>query len=166
MSTVVLSEPTRSVVQVNGISILYINQDGSVELPNAPVGTGANRVLTASQMPFSKEYTSAGQPIVPSSVVTLTHGLGTNPKLITAYLQCTSPNLNYAVGDKVCVPIGVIWPGADANTTGISVHFTPTSLSLAFAPRAGGTFFILDKTSGTLTPITNASWQLYIKAFA
>lgn len=114
---------------------------------------------------LSKYYESEEQIITAGGLLTLNHGLSNQPKLITACIKCTSPNLNYNVGDKVEVGINVIWPGADAATTGINVNATSSQLLVRYAPRSG-TFFILDKSTGALSSITNANWKLILRAWA
>lgn len=125
--------------------------------PSAPVisATGGS----------STPYVSPQQIITSGGSLSLTHGLADKPKIIQAALICIVSDAGYSVGDELAVPTGVIWPGADANTTGVSIQPTVTNLLVRFAPRAGGVFFILNKSTGALSTITNGSWRLVLRAW-
>ena len=46
-----------------------------------------------------------GQTITNAGLLTLAHGLSSEPKFMQAYLQCTTANANYSVGDKINFPL-------------------------------------------------------------
>lgn len=122
----------------------------------------SGEALVATLAALSKSYTSSGQTITAGGLLTLAHSFSEVPKLITAYLKCTTANLNYSIGDEVLVTL--------INNTGTNprqnvVYFDTTNIyfrasSLTFA------FVVSDKLSGANNGITNASWDLYVRAWA
>lgn len=109
---------------------------------------------------FAAAYESSGQTITSAGTLTLAHGLGAAPELIQLELKCTTTNLNYSVNDRV-----VIQSGMNTTNTGASITYDATNVYVTFGS-AGGAFTILDKSTGSTAQITNASWQLFVKAWA
>lgn len=112
---------------------------------------------------ITKSYASAGQTITQAGLLTLAHGLGVRPKIIRAYLQCTTDNAGYVIGDRVEVPLG--FDHNSAVVRGITVYFDTTNINVRYA-NSTNTFILLNKSSGDVATITNTSWQLYIEAYA
>lgn len=120
--------------------------------------------LPAANVPaLTKSYASTGQTITQAGLLTLAHSLGVRPKIIRAYLQCTTDNAGYVVGDRVEVPIG--FDHNSAVVRGITVYFDTTNINVKFA-NSTNTFILLNKSTGDVATITNTSWQLYIEAYA
>lgn len=156
------SNPAHALLVVNGLAIMKINQDGSVELPNAPVSTSGSRLLTANQTPFTKEYVSPELTITAGGLQTLTHGLGVSPKLVTATLVCKTAEAGYSVNDEVCVPVGPTL--TDTNLTrNLSVIKGTTSLAVKIA---ASLFVVMNQTTGTVSGIAAANWRLVVRAYA
>ena len=114
-------------------------------------------------LPFTAEYASTGQTISNAGLLTLAHGLGAEPKLVTAYIQCTSADNGYSIGDKVFVDLGN--QSTAANTRGAAFYFDSTNVYVRF-PNDTVSFLIANKSSGAGVAITNSNWQLYVRAFA
>lgn len=113
---------------------------------------------------LSKNYASAAQTITAGGALTLAHGLGVKPKIIAAYIKCTTGEAGYSIGDELELPLGV---HGDGLSVGISVIADATNITIRMGNNAGASFGIINKTTGagaSLT-ITNTSWQLYIKAW-
>lgn len=121
MSTAIKSEPTRSVVEVNGVAVMYINQDGSIEAVSPPATPSGNQLVAMSQSKIisaTAQNTTSGTFIDFSSIpswakrVTVmlsgvsTNGvgryaitLGTSAGLVNSgYLGCTAYSVNSGVG--------------------------------------------------------------------
>jgi len=111
----------------------------------------------------ARPYESSGQTITSAGSLTLAHSLGATPKRIAAYIKCTSGEANYSVGDEYPIPIGITMRGT-TQAIGFSVVVDATNIKVRFADDTKP-IFINDKTTGTSFNCTNASWQLYIRAW-
>ncbi len=135
------------------------------------VATGnANEVLTSNgagaaptmKTLFSGAFTSTDQTITAAGLLTIAHGLGAIPFDYTIDLVNTSAEFNYSVGDTV-KPQTMQYSIA-GNGKGVSIVPDATNLVIRFG-NDGNTFNILNKTTGVEQEITNASWDLRIKAW-
>ena len=110
---------------------------------------------------FSKSYVSPQQTIAAGGALSLTHGLGELPKIVTAVLVCTTAEHGYSINDQVIVGYG------PQNTVdnGIAVIIGTTAVDVKFGA-AASSLRVLHKTAGTNQGITNASWRLVIRAYA
>lgn len=91
-----------------------------------------------------------------SSAITQAHGLGVRPKFVKLFLECTTAQAPYAVGDRV--PADNIQHAAGAAVT---VRFNATSVianTHATAPHMGN-------AAGAYITITPASWKLIAQVF-
>ncbi|WP_210236051.1 hypothetical protein, partial [Mesorhizobium sp. M1D.F.Ca.ET.234.01.1.1] len=66
------------------------------------VNAGATAPQWAT-LPFTKSYDSGNQTITAGGSLTLAHGLGSQPKLILAYLKCVTGEQNYTAGDELLI---------------------------------------------------------------
>ena len=113
---------------------------------------------------LSNEFVSAQQTITAGGALTLAHGLGAQPKLYAAFLQCTTAELGYSIGDEVAINPGV----SLSNTTldrGLSIVPDATNINVRFGSQAAS-IGIIRKDTGGSTPATNASWRLVVRAWA
>lgn len=127
------------------------------------VPTSNGTTLAYATPIFSKAYASTGQTISAAGALTLAHSLGAAPKAIFAYIKCTSGEHGYSVGDELFVNIGVN-PTAGADR-GMAVKRDATNILIKFTSTAEA-FSIFDFSTGAIAGITNASWQLYVLAYA
>ena len=108
-------------------------------------------------------YESSGQTISSAGLLTLAHGLGATPKRVFTYIKCTSAEGNYSVGDEY-----PIYPGISMRGTSQAINFgmtlDSTNIKVRFADDTKP-IWINDKTSGASFNATNASWQLYVRAW-
>ena len=118
---------------------------------------------TSLSVPFKKIYQSTGQTITSAGLLTLAHGLGEAPKLITAYIKCTSADAGYAVNDEVMVTLVVNTSPSNGRAQG--VYFDATNIYIRFSDETT-VFRIGNKTTGNATGPDNADWDLYIVAWA
>lgn len=157
MTTALRSEPTRAVVVVDGNDRLYINADGSMELASPAANPTGNKIPTAGQLPFTKEYASAEQTVTAGSVNVLAHGLGVTPKLVRPVLVCKVAEGGYAVGDEVDAhhdSVGSVYNyGVGRNATSLRAICGSSGIAL------------LNATGGYVT-LTPANWRLLVRAWA
>lgn len=111
---------------------------------------------------FSTGFLSADQTITFAGTLTIAHGLGAIPKVVTGFLKCTTAELGYSIGDIVCIPIGQ--NGATASS-GASVNIDATNLVVRYGS-SGNPISILHKTTGSASNITTANWTFHMRAFA
>ncbi len=115
--------------------------------------------VNGAALPFTRSYQSGELLCNQNGTGTLSHGLGTRPKLYGSYLICKTAQLGYSVGDEV--PID---SGGDNNNFGITVATTGAS-SLSWIVGDGG-IRVLNKSTGIMTSITPASWRHIARAWA
>lgn len=137
----------------------------SDRLPVGVVGKDVVAAVTqeaaraAIGVPLSKGFTSAEQALTSAGLVTVTHGLGSVPKLLTGELVCKVADAGYAVGDIVDYPLS---HQGSAGYYGVSARKTATEVAV----RIGGNITLLHATSGAWLTITLANWRLVIRAWA
>ena len=127
--------------------------------PSVPAVGG--EVPCASQLPFTKEYVSPEQVITAAGSLTLAHGLGVTPKLWQRQLVCKVAEAGYSVGDVSDVS------GTQEAGTSYGVTVTPDATNLVCRyGNTGTTFFLIHKTTGVASSLTNANWRLIVRAWA
>ena len=114
-------------------------------------------------IPFGKSFESAQQTITAAGSLTLAHSLGTTPKLFQAFLQNTTGELGYSIGDEVA--INPATNAASGTNTGTSLVPDATNINVRFGS-GGAVFVIINKTTGASANITPASWALVVRAWA
>lgn len=125
-------------------------------------GTVTNKAIAPDALlaaiGFSNLYTSPAQTITAAGALTLAHGLGRMPKLITVKLKCTSAELGYSINDE-------IWVGQNTGATrGVTIVADATNLNIRYDDSVN-TFGVHHFTTGAETSITNASWQAIFYAW-
>lgn len=142
---------TRGFPEAPIADVVRVNADNTVEFPGGIKGG------------FSKEYVSPEQTIVAGGLLTLAHGLGSKPKLVTGTLVNVTTDGNYVPGDEVQVTLDN--QGTNSLTWGASVVTTATDLQVRPSATAGS-FILLNKTATSAFQITNANWRLIVRAWA
>ncbi|ESW78247.1 hypothetical protein X773_21030 [Mesorhizobium sp. LSJC285A00] len=121
------------------------------------------RYVQSSTTLLQKFYESPQQTITSGGSLTLAHGLGVKPKNYLAFLQCTTAEGGYSIGDEEPVSIG----SHEASTNrGLSVVPDATNMVVRFGSQASSAAQITRKDTGGFLNITNASWRLVIRAWA
>ena len=110
---------------------------------------------------LADEYVSSEQTITSGGTLTLSHGLGDTPKLVTVELVCKTAEYGYSVGDVVEV-LGQIDPEVNC---GVSVVKDSTNISVRYGSRATA-FSVVDKSNGDARAATNANWRAVFRAYA
>lgn len=119
MTTSIRSEATKSVVVVNGLDVLAINQDGTVEVLTPAAAPTGNQVITADQVlgvdqtwqdmtasrTLGTAYTNdTGKPIAVSFYTSTTVGAGRGAALIVdGVIIADSVVGGTTISKKVCV---------------------------------------------------------------
>lgn len=147
--------------------VVYFDGANFIRLAKGTAGQALvmNAGATAPQWGgvFSKEYISAEQTITAGGALTLAHGLGAVPKLVTFELVCKVAGEGYAVGS--ILPIGIMAAPSGADPYNASANIDATNIVVRYASTAG-TFNILNAATGAGALITNADWRLVVRAYA
>jgi len=93
----------------------------------------------------------------------LTTGFSAIPSLVTTYLECTTADAGYSVGDHVKIS-----SSADTYSTantGIAITFDGAASNDVTVSIGSNGLGLIHKTSNTETLITESSWRLRVKAW-
>ncbi len=102
------------------------------------------------------------QTITSGALLTIAHKMNHQPLRYDLFLECTTAEANWAIGDLV--PVGL--NNSDSTTDRVnSVYADATNIYFRFTD-ATGAFVVGNKTTGALTVITNGNWNLVIVAYA
>lgn len=128
------------------------------------MGSGNWRVIsyTKASGAGGNFVTSGAYTPTLASSGTWTHGLTTPPNRFLVWLQCTSAEGNYSVGDKV----SGLWQfnggvntilniSASLDASGTSITYTVGNQAIA----------LVNKTTGAFFSATIAKWSLYLEAY-
>ena len=94
--------------------------------------------------------------------LTLAHGLGAKPKRYAAFLQCTTAENGYSIGDEVAVNPSFNAEGSGSR--GLSMVPDATNINIRFGSQGTNTFMVFHKTTGASSGATNTSWRLVVRA--
>jgi hypothetical protein len=137
---------------------------GIVELATtAETQAGASSALAvtpagmAAALGFKTYYESAEQSLTANTAVTLTHGLGSIPKLMQVEFVCKTTDIGYAVNDRVTFATYNL-----GSNSGISSFFNATQAGLI----VGTNMTIIRKDTGVQATITYANWRAVVRAWA
>lgn len=106
---------------------------------------------------FTKEYTSPEQVITPGGTITLTHGLGTMPKLVQFSIICKVAEAGYSVGDEV---------NAEKEATTLSYNYSVGRNDTSLRCACGSSGLAAVNASGSVSTLTSANWRLIVRAWA
>lgn len=166
---------TTPTVNYNGLGAKTIVKNGNQPLAKGDIAgpdhelqlvsnTGNDNVELmnpASTPVLTKPFVSTAQTITSGGSLVLAHFLGVEPKSISMILECVSAQLGYSVGDRLVVNSSL---SSSISRAG-SVVIDDTNVTIRFSNETAS-FVIGLKTNGVATAITNASWQLHVRAYA
>jgi hypothetical protein len=113
-------------------------------------------------LPFSQSFESAQQTITTAGSLTLAHSLSARPKLYSGFLQCTTAEFGYSIGDEV---IALTTTGLSASDRGVSIVPDATNMNIRYGNDAS-VFSATNKTTGVYQSLTNANWRFVVRAWA
>jgi len=103
-------------------------------------------------------FKSTQQTITTAGLLTLTHSMSPAPESATFELVCITAEHGWAVGDRLILT----FTSARENP----VFFpNPTDIGVRFSSQAT-CFSSANKATGVFTALTNANWELIVRAFA
>lgn len=152
---------------IDGVTTLAVEQGESYLIFCDGSGfrtIGGGKAAALSKAP----YESANQAITTSGTLTLAHGLGVEPQIVMLVLECTTAEFNYSVGDRMIVNLSMT---GFNNGQDVGVEIDSTNVTVRFGDGAGtapvGKIFSLpNKTTRARAVLTNANWELIVRAFA
>lgn len=112
---------------------------------------------------LTQSYASSGQSITSGGLLTLAHGFGDEPKLVSAHLQCTSADYSWSVGDKIFADL---FSASDSSVSrNNNIRFDSTNLYVRFSSDTYP-FITSHKTTGAFGYLTKSKWDFYLRAWA
>lgn len=157
-----LGQTVASATKGGGQIIIFGNgvpQVASLTAGNNVTVTPGSGTLTIAVSTPSGTYTAgatltAGPPLTNTTKFTQAHGLGATPSKVEAWLECTTPNLNYVTGMRV----DKAQFASTGGTQGISIV---TDGINTYILTATNTPLVLDfNTPGNPSAITLGSWKI------
>jgi hypothetical protein len=147
--------------QINWAAVSGVTNSAGAADAGKVVKLNDSGILDSTFTPFTKSFVSAAQTITAGGALTIAHSMGGMPTLVQARIKCTSGDMGYSVGDELIIPVG---SGDAGGNTGISVVTDATNLVLRYGS-AATSIQVLNKGTGNVGGITDASWQLYLYAW-
>lgn len=108
------------------------------------------------------EFQSADQVITPSTIYTLPHGLGATPKYVRMILKNVIASIGYSVGDRIDFSVSKV--DYAGGPVGGEINADSTNIYIRTATFATP-FFVLDKATGAVVAIVNASWRFIVDGY-
>ena len=126
----------------------------------------ASRIDVLESIPviFTKSYISPGQLITTAGTLTLTHGFGVLPKVISYTLRCVTADAGFSPGDYLDAN-NFTYSAGGGMTSGLSNVFDTNTLTICYA-NIVSVFIAIHKTGRYGANLTNSSWLLIVSAFA
>lgn len=165
MPWTIAPESTRTVIKQDGVGRFAINGDGSLELLTPAANPTGNKVPTAGQLPFTREYASPEQTIVAAELRTLPHNLGRAPALFRVSAICKTAEHGYSVGDVLEVQHVCDVSDTNAAVRGVSLTSDGTNIYVRYVANTA-VFTLINKTTGLVAAMTSANWRLIVRAWA
>ena len=144
---------------------------GGAEANNTLTGGGFERVLTTSDVPaaISATFTSGLTAVSGNvdSVVAFPHSLTGVPDIVQVFLECTTGELGYSIGDLVLInPVANGLDEASGPTRGSNmVQYDATNVNVTLNSTDGGVLISnRGGAPGILAAITLTSWSIRVKA--
>lgn len=140
----------------------YVTAAGDVLRFRGQVSGVACVGLTRAAGPsrFNRFYESGQLTITSGGSISNTHSLGVAPTLCQGYLVNVTGEAGYTAGQVVQVALG-----ASSADRGASAVLTSTAVVIRYGSDASA-FQIPHATTGATTALTNANWNLVVRAWA
>ncbi len=157
----------------NGLEVArtLVAGSGGLEIDNQSTGGGFERVLTTSDVPAAINATFiSGLTAVSGnvdSVVAFPHSLTGVPDIVQVFLECTTGELGYSIGDLVLInPVANGLDEASGPIRGSNmVQYDGTNVNVTLNSTDGGVLISnRGGAPGILVAITLTSWSIRVKA--
>jgi len=112
----------------------------------------------------ARKYKSAEQSISSGGLLTLGHGLGTEPDSISVIAVCKNAQAGFSVGDKIELSSSVYRATGGAVSSGVSVYFDSSNVYLRVGSSAT-LAYIPNKTTGSSDSISASNFNLVVVAW-
>jgi hypothetical protein len=123
----------------------------------------ASLIPTWSPPPGILNFESSTFAITSSGTLLITHGLGSQPDLVSLKIINKTPEAGYTLGDQYVVDINQI-SNSGADTFGAGVYYRGiTNISVVFGSNSA-IFNGIHATTSAPLDFTNANWNLVVKA--
>jgi len=109
-----------------------------------------------------KYFESAEQTITNAGTLSLSHGLGAEPKLVETLFVCKTAVAGYTVGQKIPAQRFTISSSA-TDSYGVALIMGPTSIDITYGSSGQ---LIGSKTTGGGIVMVNANWTMVVRAWA
>jgi hypothetical protein len=119
--------------------------------------------VAAAPIVFSEAFESAQQTITSGGSLTIAHGLSTTPTLYQAFLQCTTAEHGYSIGNEIAINPHI--SPAGSNNRGLVMIPDATNINIRMGSDASA-FSLLSNTTGASVALTNGNWALVVRAWA
>jgi hypothetical protein len=140
------------------------NEDGTYSLMIYDGATDLEMAQTGL-LPFIKEYKSGGQAMVSGGLLTLPHGLGAVPKLVSLTAVCTTAEHGYTVGMQFNISAVTARGVGASNKRAFAVVQDATNILIRNG--ADGEFIsTVHANTGQDVGLNRANWELYVEAWA
>lgn len=111
---------------------------------------------------LTRYYESPELSIVSAGGRTLAHGLGVKPVIFQCAIICKTAEGGYDVGDETVVDCNLTESGFNR---GISLVSDVVDIKIRYGQSAN-IFYLINKTTGTAFPISNAKWNFIVRAWS
>ena len=142
---------------------------GTPAAPTASAGTNTTQIATTAFVKnavlFGATFTSAQQTISAAGSLTIAHGLGKVPFLITTTIVCQSSEFGYSTGDELLVSMGAPYSATSTTAEGAAITMDATNIYVKFTSDIPLNN-MLNKSTGATVILTLANWKLVVKAVA
>lgn len=128
---------------------------------NIPVSLTENSTRVFSRNSANLGSPPASQSWTATGVYTFAHGLSGVPDLTSVWLQCTTIDLGYAVGDRVYIQGASVGTAVSTRLPSVNVAADATNVYVIF----NNTPYICNKSTAGNANITAGRWAVHIRAW-
>ncbi|MBD3756470.1 MAG: hypothetical protein IE937_12840, partial [Gammaproteobacteria bacterium] len=119
----------------------------------------------APPAPLSKIYESALQTMVIGGLITLAHGLGDVPKIISGYIVCQTAESGYSVGAIIDLSTIMVPDTGSSTNNGVGVRYDATNVYVRVGANSKLASFV-NGADGSKASLSVANWKIALRAFA
>lgn len=155
----------RTLADLGGLATVDIldEDDFASDSATRPSSQRATAAYIAT-LPFTKSYASAAQSVSSGSLITLPHGLGARPKVVSLLAQFTSATNGYSPGDIAMINSGYEFPSSSSASRGFAVVLTATEIKVRCS-NSGGVGMV-DFSDGGRGQVSMSDMKLIVEAWA